>query len=229
MIALLAGCGGASGAGNGPDKLQAVFDRYPELKGRTYTQTEVKRVVDGDTFETKNGDKVRLIGMNTPETVKPNSPVERYGKEASNYSKKTLTGKTVYLFADAGDTDKYGRLLRYVFLEGEAEMYNETLLREGYANTMTIPPNVMFAKSFVQVEREARNKGKGLWGKESEPGKASPSEAACKNPQIKGNINAKNEKIYHLPGSGSYEQTKAEMMFCTEEEAGNAGFRKAGQ
>ncbi|WP_281938107.1 thermonuclease family protein [Paenibacillus tyrfis] len=74
-----------------------------------------------------------------------------------------MTGKTVYLFADAGDKDKYGRLLRYVFIQGDPAMFNETLIREGYANTMTIPPNVMFQDSFVKLEREARSKKKGLW------------------------------------------------------------------
>lgn len=230
FVLLLTGCGSPAATG-GADNMDGIWSRYPELKGRSYTTAEVKRVVDGDTFETDKGEKVRLIGMNTPETVKPNSPVEKYGKEASAYSKKQLTGKTVYLFADAGDKDKYGRLLRYVFIKGGAEMYNETMLKEGYANTMTIPPNVMFAKTFVETEREARNKGKGLWsgGDAKSDQKKTGSAASCKDPQIKGNINAKNEKIYHLPGGKSYSQTKAEMMFCTEEAASDAGFRKAGE
>lgn len=225
FAALLTGCGTTSGSSGNGD-LDGIYSRYPELKGRPYTTVEVKRVVDGDTFETSNGDKVRLVGMNTPETVKPNSPVEKYGKEASAYTKQQLTGKTVHMFTDTGDKDKYGRLLRYVFIKGEAEMYNERMLREGYANTMTIPPNVMFAKKFVEVEREARNKGKGLWGTTSDQ-KSGLTVAACKDPKIKGNINSKNEKVYHIPGGRSYEQTKAEMMFCTEEDAANAGFRKA--
>ncbi|PYI54392.1 thermonuclease family protein [Paenibacillus flagellatus] len=227
LAALLPGCASPAG-GRAPDDLAGIWSRYPELKGRPYTTAEVKRVVDGDTFETKAGDKVRLIGMNTPETVKPNSPVEAYGKEASAYTKKRLTGQTVYLFADAGDKDKYGRLLRYAFIRGESEMFNETLLKEGYANTMTIQPNVMFAKTFVEAEREARNGGKGLWGKSGAASGAAAG-ASCKEPKIKGNINAKHEKIYHVPGGRSYEQTKAEAMFCTEDEAEAAGFRKAGE
>ncbi|MDF2721916.1 MAG: hypothetical protein K0Q59_1591 [Paenibacillus sp.] len=224
--AMLSGCGAKpSMPASSSNELGGLFGSYPELKGRSYTTAQVKRVVDGDTFETNTGEKVRLIGMNTPETVKPNSPVEAYGKQASEYTKKQLTGKTLVMFADAEDKDKYGRLLRYVFLEGEADMFNERLLREGYANTMTIPPNVMFAKKFVEVEREARNKSKGLWGAIADP---KQTVAACKDPKIKGNINSKNEKIYHLPGGSSYEQTKAEMMFCTEEDAAHAGFRKAG-
>ncbi|MBD2862608.1 thermonuclease family protein [Paenibacillus oceani] len=224
---ILAGCAAPSGSGEASD-MSGIWSRYPELKGQKYETTEVKRVVDGDTLETKEGDKVRLIGMNTPETVKPNSPVEAYGKEASAFSKKQLTGKTVYLFADAGDTDKYGRKLRYLFIQGESVMYNETLLREGYANTMTIVPNVTFAKTFVEAEREARNTNKGLWGKKGGNGESPNRTASCKEPNIKGNINSKNEKIYHVPGGKSYNQTKEEMLFCTEEEAEEAGFRKAG-
>lgn len=227
LTLILAGCAAASGSGEA-EGMNGIWSRYPELKGQKYETTEVKRVVDGDTLETKEGDKVRLIGMNTPETVKPNSPVEAYGKEASAFSKKQLTGKTVYLFADAGDTDKYGRKLRYLFVKGETVMYNETLLREGYANTMTIVPNVTFAKTFVEAEREARNKNKGLWGKSGKDGESPYRAASCKEPKIKGNINSKNEKIYHVPGGKSYSQTKEEMLFCTEEEAEEAGFRKAG-
>ncbi|WP_409341095.1 thermonuclease family protein [Paenibacillus sp. MBLB4367] len=140
-----------------------IWKEYPQLKDRPMTKAVVKRVVDGDTFETEKKEKVRLIGVNTPETVKPNSPVEAFGKEASKYTKDQLTGKTVYLFKDTGDKDKYSRLLRYVFIENEPVMFNETLLLNGYANTMTIAPNVMFADKFVKLEREARDKKKGLW------------------------------------------------------------------
>ncbi|MFB0845797.1 thermonuclease family protein [Paenibacillus oleatilyticus] len=161
IVLLLAACS-KSGA-DGDAFAKEILKQYPALKDHKMTVIEVKRVVDGDTFETKSGEKVRLIGVNTPETVKPNSPVEHYGKEASQFTKSKLTGKTVYLFADAGDKDKFGRLLRYVFIQGEPAMFNETLIREGYANTMTIPPNVMFQDSFVKLEREARSKKKGLW------------------------------------------------------------------
>ncbi|WP_248926467.1 thermonuclease family protein [Paenibacillus hamazuiensis] len=159
----LVGCSAGSGAA-GDAFVSEILKVYPELKNHKYTTAEVKRVVDGDTFETKNGEKVRLIGVNTPETVKPNSPVEKFGKEASDFTKKQLTGKTVYMFKDTGDTDKYGRLLRYVFLQGETTMFNEVLVREGYANTMSVPPNVMFQDKFVKLEREARSGKKGLWG-----------------------------------------------------------------
>jgi micrococcal nuclease len=222
-FAVLAGC--SSSSSEAGDLLKPIFERYPELKNLKYTSAVVKRVVDGDTFELDTGEKVRMIGMNTPETVKPNSPVEAYGKEASEFTKRNLTGKKVLLFADAGDKDKYGRLLRYVFIEGETQMFNETLLLEGYANIATVPPNVLFADRFLEAERSARANQKGLWAGSA---KAAASAAlSCSDPKIKGNINSKNEKIYHMPGSAAYEQTKAEQLFCTEKEAQAAGFRKA--
>ncbi|MVO99252.1 thermonuclease family protein [Paenibacillus lutrae] len=240
MTTLLASACSA-GSESGSSFTDQIYNHYPQLKSQKMTTGQVKRVVDGDTFTLETGEKVRLIGVNTPETVKPDSPVEQYGKEASAFTKDELTGKKVYLFSDAGDSDKYGRLLRYVFIDGQTVMFNELLIREGYANVMTIQPNAMFADAFVKLEREARQQNKGLWGAEKKPGQTSGSSsgesapgkpasaASCKNPAIKGNINSKNEKIYHMPGGASYDQTQAEEMFCTEKEAQSAGFRKAGK
>ncbi len=205
-----------------------IYEQYPDLKRQAMTKTTVSRVVDGDTFETIAGDKVRLIGVNTPETVKPNSPVEAYGKEASAFTKQALTGKTVYMFQDIENKDKYGRLLRYVFIDGDQQMFNERLVRQGYAETMTIPPNVMYQKLFLQANREARENNRGLWatGSSSKSSANVPS-ATCQDPKIKGNINNKGDKIYHLPGGNFYDKTIAEMMFCTEKEAQESGFRRS--
>lgn len=147
----------------GDEFTKQIYKAYPDLQKRLIAVTEVKRVVDGDTFETSKGEKVRLIGVNTPETVKPGSAVEKFGKEGSEFSKKRLTGQTVYLFKDTGEKDKYGRLLCYVFIHGDPVMYNETLVREGYANVMTIQPNVMYQDTFLKLEREARKAKRGLW------------------------------------------------------------------
>lgn len=202
-------------------------------------EATVKRVVDGDTFELVSGEKVRLIGVDTPETVKPNHPVEPYGKEASNYTKQLLTGKKLTLKFDVEPYDKYKRLLAYAYLE-DGTFVNEKLVREGYARIMTVPPNVAYADLFLEAEREAREQNRGLWALEPEKSgtaKAKPdSRKADKQPaastdtapegkKIKGNINAKGEKIYHVPGSPSYERTRAEVWFATEEEAQAAGFR----
>jgi micrococcal nuclease len=135
------------------------------------------------------------------------------------------------MFKDVSETDKYGRLLRYVFIKGNAVMYNETLLKEGFANVMTYPPDVMFSKKFVKLERDARTNKAGLWEHREDAvihkEETASHEASCANPEIKGNINSRNDKIYHLPSGKSYNQTKEEVLFCTEEEAIAAGFRKA--
>lgn len=207
----------------------------------------VKRVVDGDTFETETGEKVRLIGVDTPESVKPNSPVEPYGKEASAFTKKMLEGKKVRLEYDVAPKDKYGRTLAYVYLE-DGTFYNERLLLEGYAQVLTVPPNVKYADRLLAAQKKAREEGKGLWGDDASPpaGEGQPQGEGGTpakdgkendldrlyvdekgNGLIKGNINAKGEKIYHMPGGAFYEQTKPEVWFKTEREAIEAGFRKS--
>jgi micrococcal nuclease len=183
----------------------------------------VTRVVDGDTFEISAGEKVRMIGVDTPETVKPNHPVEPYGKEASSYTKQLLSGKQVLLRFDAEPRDRYGRLLAYVYLP-DGTFVNEKLVREGYARILTIPPNVAYADLFLQAEREAREQNRGLWALEDHQGDQ-PGNSPPPGKPIKGNINSKGEKIYHVPGSRDYERTKAEVWFATEEEAKAAGFR----
>jgi len=207
----------------------------PQANGER--EATVESVVDGDTVELATGEKVRLIGVDTPETVKPNTPVQPYGKEASDYSKKLLTGQQVKLRFDVEPYDKYKRLLAYMYLM-DGTFVNEKLVREGYARIMTIPPNVAHADLFLEAERQAREQNRGLWGlsvqdgaKQAAPAKQSPKaekdsgQSPPEGKAIKGNINAKGEKIYHVPGSASYGQTKAEIWFATEEEAKAAGFR----
>jgi micrococcal nuclease len=137
----------------------------PAIKANSKHTVKVIRVIDGDTVEVQFSNKalatVRMIGVNTPETVHPNKPVEKYGKEASNYTKKRLTNKTVTLEFDVQIKDKYGRLLAYVWIG--KELYNETLVKEGYANVMTIQPNVKYQKRFLAAEQAARKAKKGLW------------------------------------------------------------------
>lgn len=137
----------------------------------------VERVVDGDTIEVKiDGEKfkVRLIGVDTPETKHPRKPVEPYGKEASEYTKKKLDGKKVYLEKDVSDTDRYGRLLRYVWLkkpdkdkklteEMLKDNFNLTLVKEGYGKSSTFPPDVKYAEIIKEYQREAVKENKGMW------------------------------------------------------------------
>lgn len=137
----------------------------------------VERVVDGDTIEVNiDGEKfkVRLIGVDTPETKHPRKPVEPYGKEASEYTKKKLDGKKVYLEKDVSDTDRYGRLLRYVWLkkpdtdkklteEMLKDNFNLTLVKEGYGKSSTFPPDVKYAEIIKEYQREAVKENKGMW------------------------------------------------------------------
>ena len=168
----------------GPNALQSL----EILRNKVY-KAKVERVVDGDTaivsFIFDDGSKylkerVRFLGVDTPETVHPNKPVQYYGKEASDFTKAQLTDKIVWLQTDVSAKDRYDRMLAYVWLKEPTEkdlddeaaireyMYNAKLLLEGYAQLMTIQPNSRYANLFVHFQREARQDSKGLWGKEVE-------------------------------------------------------------
>jgi micrococcal nuclease len=125
---------------------------------------QVADVVDGDTIDVLIGEvktRVRYIGMDTPETVDPDKPVECYGKEASERNKELVAGKTVALVSDAEDKDKYGRLLRYVYADGT--FVNLELVKEGFATAEPIPPDTAHAKEFADAAALARTDGIGLW------------------------------------------------------------------
>lgn len=122
----------------------------------------VTRVVDGDTIVIDTGEKVRYIGMNTPESVDPRKPVECFGKEASAKNKELVLNKKVRLEKDVSNTDKYGRLLRFVYLEN-GTFVNLKLVQDGYASVMTVPPNVKFSDDFLSAQKQAREAGLGLW------------------------------------------------------------------
>lgn len=123
----------------------------------------VKRVIDGDTIEIDTGEKVRYIGINTPETVDPRKPVECFGKEAATKNKELVEGKLVQLEKDVSDKDQYGRLLRYVYINNV--MINDLLVREGFANVSTYPPDVKYAAKFLESEKYARENKLGFWAK----------------------------------------------------------------
>jgi len=128
----------------------------------------VVRVIDGDTIEVyQNSEvkKVRLIGVNTPETLDPRKDVQCYGLEASLYLKKELEGKKVRLEADSTqqERDTYGRLLRYVYLDGKN--INQKIIEEGYGFEYTYKTPHKFQKEFIKAEENAKNSQKGLWDK----------------------------------------------------------------
>src|SRR3954454_19494377 len=127
----------------------------------------VVRVVDGDTIVARLAsgatERVRLIGIDTPESVKPGTSVQCFALKASAYTKHLLTGRAVRLVEDAEARDRYGRLLAYVYRKPDGLFVNAELVRRGYAQTLTIPPNVRFAERFLALARQARDAGTGLW------------------------------------------------------------------
>ena len=139
----------------------------PQVASHDQPHCNVLRIVDGDTFVCRFPDgkeeKIRLIGVNTPETSHQKKGVENYGKEAKEFTKNTLSGKWVKLELDMQPRDRYGRLLDYVYLE-DGTFFNALLVQEGYAQVMTIPPNVKNQELFLKLQREAREQGRGLWG-----------------------------------------------------------------
>ena len=144
-----------------------LFFATPALAQNTQT-VMVERVVDGDTIEVNpavgaTGD-VRLLSVDTPETVDPNEPVEPYGPEASAFTKQRLEGESITLIFDQEKTDQYGRTLAYVRISGQSETFNETLLKQGYAQLYVVPPNDRYEVPFSQAQEQARQAQQGIWG-----------------------------------------------------------------
>jgi len=198
----------------------------------------VTRVIDGDTIEIEGGQRVRYIGIDTPETVDPRKPVQCFGVEASNKNKQLVEGKRVRLEKDITETDRYGRLVRYVYVDDV--FINLKLVAEGFAYSYTYPPDVKYQSQFVEVQRVAREQKRGLWGScpTSSTITLPPTPAIAPTAQptnqctIKGNISSAGENIYHVEGCGSYNATKidearGERWFCSEADALAAGWRKA--
>jgi|SRR4051794_6205775 len=140
----------------------------PPVPGSTAAQQEdgvVTRVVDGDTIHVALGgadETVRYIGIDTPESVKPNTPVQCFAEAASAANRRLVDGRRVVLTFDAERRDRYGRLLAYV-RRSDGLFVNEQLVRDGYARTLTIPPNVRFAARFAELAADAREHARGLW------------------------------------------------------------------
>jgi len=126
----------------------------------------VTRAIDGDTITLATGELVRYIGVDTPETRRRvggrwvEDP-EPFGREAAEANRRWVDGKRVRLEYDVQRHDRYGRVLAYVYVEGE--MINAKLLEEGFAQLLTIPPNVKYVERFQALARQARREGRGLW------------------------------------------------------------------
>jgi micrococcal nuclease len=126
----------------------------------------VVRVVDGDTIRVRLGarvERVRYIGVDTPESVKPGTPVQCFAKAASSANARLVTGQEVRLVVDAEERDRYGRLLAYVYRARDGRFVNAELVQGGYARPLTIPPNVRYAARFASLARDAREADRGLW------------------------------------------------------------------
>lgn len=145
-------------------------DQAQLAKNLNLEAVTVQRVIDGDTVKLSDGRRVRLIGVNTPEST---TRTEEYGKEASNYTTSKLTGKQVWLQKDVSEKDRYDRYLRIIWTDiptnvmNESEirtkMFNANLVINGYAEPSTYPPDVKYSEYFVAFAREAREKNTGLW------------------------------------------------------------------
>ncbi|WP_257149602.1 thermonuclease family protein [Bacillus thuringiensis] len=222
-------------------------------KVRTIPAT-ITKVTDGDTFKVKfdNGKKetIRLLCIDTPETVHRKKPVQPFGPEASSFTKKMLPiGKKVEVELGISERDKFGRLLAYVYVDGQ--MINKMLLEKGLARVAYVyAPNTTHIDEFNAIQKEAQKKGIGIWSIEnyaandfntnsstssnypktnstssqSNSNDNKESDVGCKG-KIKGNVNS---KIYHAPDGEFYDKATSNIVwFCTEKEAKENGFVKS--
>lgn len=150
--------------------------RIPFGRSYNYEDILVKRVIDGDTLLLENGERVRLIGIDTPEmhesaklsrdarkSGKDIKAIQELGKLAYEFTKKLVENKRVRLEFDVQRYDKYGRLLAYVFLKEDNTFVNAKIIEEGYASLLTIPPNLKYVELFRQLYRKAFEEKRGLW------------------------------------------------------------------
>lgn len=202
-----------------------------------YEKAKVLYAVDGDTIRVDiDGyeEKVRFVGVNTPELAKDGKPHEFMAEEAKNFTSNQLRHKEIYLEKDVTDRDKYDRMLRYIWLEKpvtnptkediEEKTLNGILIKEGYAYSNYYKPDTKYQKHLDEIEKTAQDKGLGIWSDPTNP--IISKEDVGENYLIKGN---KNSKVYHLPEWDSYNTVKEKnaVYFETEKEAKYAGFRPA--
>jgi len=173
---------------------------------------KVIKVIDGDTIKLENGEVVRYIGIDTPETVHPSEPVQCFGKEASDKNKELVEGKMVKLEKDITDRDKYGRLLRYIWI-GDL-FVNDYLVRQGYAYAYTYPPDVKYSEQFVKAQQEAKENNRGLWAGclEQEVVKETPTPPAETTPPKEGIICSYN--AYNCSDFSTHAEAQGVFEYC---------------
>jgi micrococcal nuclease len=216
------GCaGGDSGDSRSPDGASA---------GR------IIRVIDGDTLAARRSgteDRVRLVGIDTPEVEGPYTDAECFGSQASQRMRVLVApGDTVRLETDpTQDTrDRHGRLLAYAYRLGEARSLNERMVAEGYARVYVVRNRpFLLAGRFQDLEDAARRARRGLWGACTSPALSPPAHPTPNRSRdcpparpVKGNLPS---RIYHRPGDPGYAQTRPERCFATPADAERAGFR----
>ena len=152
----------SAAAACGPEVDLTVEPDEAAAGDRTVRRGLVTRVVDGDTFR-MGDERVRLIGVDTPETKKPGSPVECFGKKASAFTTRVLDDEEVVLELDVEHEDRYGRTLAYVKRARDGFDVNRELIKRGYALPLTVPPNVRHADEYRRLGARAREQGRGLW------------------------------------------------------------------
>ncbi|WP_311480772.1 thermonuclease family protein [uncultured Anaerococcus sp.] len=200
-----------------------------------YQKAKVKYAVDGDTIWVDidgKDEKVRFVGVNTPEIAKDGKPAEFMADEAKDFTNSILKNKEIYLEKDISDRDKYDRLLRYIWLEEpstnpslsdiEKNTLNGILVKEGLAYANYYKPDIKYQEYLKELERSAQDNKLGIWS----DGTEQKEEKIDQTHLIKGN---KNSKVYHLPEWDSYDTVKEKnaVYFETEKEAKDAGFRPA--
>jgi micrococcal nuclease len=145
-------------------------------KNADYSDILVRRVIDGDTLLLENNERVRLIGIDTPEMHESSKlnrdaqrsgqdveSIKRLGRKSYEFTKKMAEGKRVKLEFDVEKKERYKRILAYVYLS-DGTFLNAAIIEQGYASVMTYPPNVKYADLFLKLSREARQNRRGLWG-----------------------------------------------------------------
>ncbi len=164
IAAVLAALGGRISLGGGGASSSGGLDLSPTQT----TSARVVRVVDGDTIHVRAGgreDTVRYIGIDTPESVKPDTPVQCFAKEASHENSRLVDGQAVRLVLDREARDRYGRLLAYVYRASDGLFVNEQLVKLGFAKTLEIRPNTRYANRFSVLQIAAQARGRGMWSR----------------------------------------------------------------
>ena len=175
------------------------------------TEATVVRVIDGDTIEVDIGGrlyKVRYIGIDTPEVGRPGAD------EATSVNTQLVSGRTVYLEKDVSETDRYGRLLRYVWTD--EGMVNAILVANGYAQVATYPPDVKYQEDFLELQRQAEETGVGLW--------IAPQTIPTTEGVFVGSVNS---DVYHYPTCTYAQQIYPEnqIWFSSSDDARTSGYR----